>query len=344
MARDKEFSQLDPGGVLKSAHDFPSSSLRIINGVTSVPSDYSRVEITYNSSASVTNAKFYKGHLAQITEVKFHKDQLSNLNNTYFQIYSERNTSIYHIWYNVAGLGVDPAPAGSIGLEVEIEANEEAPVIALATLQVLRKIEDFKVTRVYDKLIIETTEKGVSNDAQNFGTTFVVTTIQEGAEELVKNLDIPFDGKTRYIYNTQERRFEIESISSSALGIDADGGDNIAISRHENPREVLLEDDFLPGDLDTTSYTSIFTYTSIEDLRIRAIKIKADTMGIFKLIIDGEVKDYYRTSFMDRNCKFAFIEEIDLLTGDDLEIEFIPDRIQELSNYNFFMRIEAYVD
>lgn len=344
MARDKELSQLDPGGVLKSAHDFASDSLRVINGTTSVPSDYSRVEITYNSSASVTNAKFYKGTQAEITEVKFNKNVLSMLNETYFQIYSERNTSVYHVWYNVAGLGTDPAPSGSIGLEVEIEANEEAPVIALATLQVLRKIEDFKVTRVYDKLLIETVEKGISDNAQNFGTNFVITTIQQGAEELVKNLDIPFDNKTRYIYNTQERKFEIESISSSALGIDADGGDNIAISRHENPREVLLEDDFLPNELSTSAYTNIFTYTSIEDLRVRTVKIKADTFGVFKLIIDGETKDYFRTSPLDGNCKFIFLEEIDLLTGDDIEIEFIPDRIQVLSNYNFFMRIEAYVD
>ena len=73
------------------------------------------------------------------------------------------------------------------------------------------------------------------------------------------------------------------------------------------------------------------------------IKIKADTFGIFKLIVDGSIRDYKRISNFERNCVFEFSEDEDFPNATDLEIEFVPERIK-LTSYDFFMRIEAYVD
>ena len=71
---EKELSQLDPGSVLKNAHEYENSSLRVSNANTSVPPQYSRVELTYNASDSVTNAKFYRGTKAEKRLIKLTGD------------------------------------------------------------------------------------------------------------------------------------------------------------------------------------------------------------------------------------------------------------------------------
>jgi len=63
---EKEFSQYDPGGVLKSAHDDKNQALRVTNANTSIPSKYSRADLTYNAEGSVTNAKFFEGTYAEV--------------------------------------------------------------------------------------------------------------------------------------------------------------------------------------------------------------------------------------------------------------------------------------
>jgi hypothetical protein len=214
MSQEKEFSQLDPGGVLKSSHQFENNSLRVYSGVTSVPPNYSRVALVYTGD-SITQATFFIGELAKEYEIKFHNDVLSSLNNSYFVLSAENNTTKYYVWYNVAGLGIDPAPAGLEGLEVKIEANEPAAVIALATELVLREVENFDAYRFGENIIVRNNEKGKADDLVDVGTGFVFTKTQEGTETIIKDIDIPLDPKVKVLFNTQERKFEIESATTS---------------------------------------------------------------------------------------------------------------------------------
>lgn len=138
------------------------------------------------------------------------------------------------------------------------------------------------------------------------------------------------------------RRLAVDALVE--VDIDADIGSNIAISRHQNPIRVKAEVDFVAADLDTTAYTEIFTYTSTDDkTRLRRITVKADTFGTFRLKKEGDVEEYFKTSFSERNCKFIFLEDIDLANGEQISIEFVPERIR-LTDYNFFMRVEGYLD
>lgn len=138
------------------------------------------------------------------------------------------------------------------------------------------------------------------------------------------------------------RRLAVDALVN--VEIDADIGSNIAISRHEFPIRVTTEADFASGDLDNMNYTEILSYTSADDkTRIRKITVKADTYGTFKLLKEGVTEEYFKTSFSDRNCIFEFEENIDLLSGEEITIEFVPERIR-LANYNFFMRVEGYLD
>jgi hypothetical protein len=341
----KEQSQLDLGGVLRSAHDDRSQSLRVVNGITSVPSSYSRVDITYNVSNSVTRAVFYEGTLSKIVLVETVADVASSLNNTYFQLYSENDESLYHVWFNVDAAGTDPAPTGSIGIEVPLSVNDSAEFVAIAIEIVLRNVEEFCITRAKNCLLIENVRKGKASDPVNSGTGFTLSTHQEGAERVIKSIDIPYDGKSKYLYNAQDRRFEVFPVSDLTVDvdIDADNGDNIAISRHQNYRNLVFSATKLDTDLSTTAYTNFLTYTATENLRIRAIRIKADTFGVFRLKIDGVIRDYKYTSNFERNCLFEFLEDEDFPDTKDIEIDFVPERIK-LSTYDFFTRIEAYVD
>lgn len=217
----KNQSQLDPGGVLRSAHDDLSQSIRVVNGISEVPSSYSRVQLTYNSSNSITRAVFYEGITAQETEVVFTADSSGSLNNTYFLLYSENNESKYHVWYNVSGGGVDPAPAGSIGIEIPIETNDSAELVAVSTEVVLKHVSDFHIYRIKNKLIVENVRKGAADASVDFNTGFSLTTIATGTERLLKVIDVPYDSKTKYLYNTQEKRFELfEAEGTGAVEVD----------------------------------------------------------------------------------------------------------------------------
>jgi len=339
----KKQSQLDLGGVLRSAHDDPAQALRTVNGITSVPSSYSNVALTYNAQGSVTRAIFYEGTQAQLTEITAAADIGGSLNNQYITIYSENNESQYHVWFNVNSSGTDPAPSGSIGVEVQLNTNDSVKIVATAMNFVLRHLHDFCVVQVEQKVRVENSRKGVANLTVDSGTGFALTTIETGSQRLLKVIDIPYDGITKYLYNNQDRRFEVESVRALDVSIDADSGDNIAISGHENPRIVVDDSSFLDIALSTAAYTEIFSYTATENLRLRKINLKADTFGAFRIKVDGVIRDYYQTSPIYRNGLFEFLEEEHLNNTQELTIEFLPDRLC-ITNYNFFMRIEGYVD
>ena len=342
----KDLSQYDLGGVLKSAHQDENQALRVTSANTSVPPSYSRVDLTYNASKSVTNAKFYRGDLPEVTEIKPVADVAGSLNNTYFTIYSENDESQYNVWYNVSGGGIDPAPVGSVGIEVMIETGDTAAVVTFATKVALDKIADFKAVTISNtKIKVTNVRHGLCTPVSDFNSGFAVVQKRVGTECLLKSVDIPFDGNSKYIFNTQEKKFEVESISALGIvevDIDADSGDNLSISRHENYRNITDDVDLLGTALSTSTYTEIWSYVATEDLRVRILKVKADTLGSFRIKIESNIKDYFRTSPIERNCTFSFIEDLEVLTGDTLTIEFLPERLR-ITNYNFFFRTEGYV-
>jgi hypothetical protein len=347
MAMDgmrKNLSQFDGMETLRSVHEDKNQTLRVTNGLSSIPPWYSRAELAYNGAGSVTHVDFYGGILHEIREVLCTADLLGSLSGTYFKVYSEYDESTYYVWYNVDNLSVDPSPVSAIGIEVPIQSNDAADVVAFATEQALRPIEDFKVTRTKNRVRIENTRKGTSSSIADFGTGFTLTTVQEGSEQLIKSVDIPYDGKTKYLFNGQERKFEVVPISSATIDVDisAENGDTIAISRHDNPVRLTSETNYLPGALSTSAYTQIYTYTATYDFRIRMLKVKADTFGSFRIKKNATIEDYSQTSQLLRNAEFEFIEDLDVIIGDIITIEFLPDRIQGLANYNFFFRVEGY--
>jgi hypothetical protein len=309
----KDFSQLDFGGVLKSAHDDKNKALRITNANTSVPSRYSRVVLTYNASDSVTNAKFYLGTLPEVRHITFTDDLAGSLNNQYFTLYTENDESLYHVWYNVSGTGVDPSPLNSCGIEVPIQANDPASIVKLATQRILEQFdEEFIVQELAStKIKIENRRLGTATDSVDSGTGFTIDTVQDGEETLLKNVDIEFDGKVKHVFNTQEKKFEVFPISDLSVTIEGE----IDVEQPNTPQII----------------NKVITTKNIEETQVLPNGTKRFTISVrdgrsnLRLAYDvGETTTAYRTIYRGSTWES---NEIDIPDGTTLYLMSTQDNI-----------------
>lgn len=165
-----------------------------------------------------------------------------------------------------------------------------------------------------------------------------------------RGFDVEFtlDAKTDSVALKDKEGHELDINSDGSIDVnmqvDADDGDTIAIARHAQPFEQSNEFNLSAGGLSTSAYTQVYTFTSAsDDLRIKTVKSSTSTLGTWKVKVDGQIKEVFRTSNNTRNLNIDFYNEIDLLDGQVLSLEFRPDRLR-LNNYEFFVRLEGYED
>ena len=83
---EKGLSQLDPGGVLRNAHEIEAEALRTIDIDNLVGSYFSRADVTYNAEGSATAASFYYDVSKGIYEIGVSADIAGSLNGKYFTL------------------------------------------------------------------------------------------------------------------------------------------------------------------------------------------------------------------------------------------------------------------
>lgn len=116
--------------------------------------------------------------------VKTIADVASNLQNQWFKVFLNE-TQWKHVWYNVATLGVDPAPAGSQGgIVVAIAANATASAVATATASAVDGDTAFVATASGDEVTITNATPGqVGEMVDGAATTgFTFTQTQDGGD------------------------------------------------------------------------------------------------------------------------------------------------------------------
>lgn len=219
-ATKKNLSQYDGMETLRSVHQDENQAFRTTSGNTSVPPLYSRVELTYDLQGSVENAKFYKGTLSENRRIKVTADSSGSLNNTYFDLYDTDDTARYIIWFNVNGSGTDPAIADTTSIEIPLITDESAEMVAIALNIALSKLSCFKVTILGNQITINNLKEGTATSTTDFGTGFEITADQVGTEKLIKSIDLNSIPGSKYIYNEQEKRFEVISTGGT---IDPEG-------------------------------------------------------------------------------------------------------------------------
>jgi hypothetical protein len=197
-------SYADPGNVLKNAHNPGKKSLDISDIDTLVPEKWDRVEVTFNSDNNPTESIYYRDEFAEITEVICVDDNAGSLNNKYFILYSGRDQTKYHVWFNVNSGGTDPSPAGSTPIEVALNTNDPKEVVALATKQQIDNLDDFTATVNLEVITITNEEKGLTTNSSDFNSGFSFRALQEGGEESVRTVTLTYSSDKYPIYRNQE--------------------------------------------------------------------------------------------------------------------------------------------
>jgi len=120
--------------------------------------------------------------------------------------------------------------------------------------------------------------------------------------------------------------------------IDADDGDNIAISAH--PLQIFSQ---AADTITTANFEEIFTYTSIDNrTRIVSVVSTVSTPSLIRIKINGTIVRQFWTSPIERNAIFHFKENRPLLNGETLTVEAKVDRLI-YSTYETFTSMEGYL-
>lgn len=103
-----------------------------------------------------------------VTDVTLVADSSGSLNSTFFNFNSAGDLYPYYVWYNINSAGVDPAPAGRIGIAVTGATNASANTLATATRAAIAAAVPYvTVTGATSHVILTNTSPGLSTDAAN---------------------------------------------------------------------------------------------------------------------------------------------------------------------------------
>lgn len=187
-------SQYNSDLIAKEVHDFHGQSIRVSDTRSVISSYYTHFRAEYNLDNQPIQVSYFRGSESHKTTLGCVSDAAGSLQNTYVMLYSAPDNKPFHIWFNVDDLGSDPAPEGSTPIEIQINSNDQASVIAMAislTLNTLFK-DDFTATRMNSVIDIKTTGLGLVTSSSNFGTGFTINNAS-GAQELVGFIEIDYD-------------------------------------------------------------------------------------------------------------------------------------------------------
>ncbi len=112
--------------------------------------------------------------VVEVTVITTVADVTDSLDGTYFILWSAKDATLYHVWFNTSGgAAVDPAPPGSTPIEVAIATDATAIAVADAAETAIDAIGDFSATADgNDDITITNAATGASTDASDFDTGF----------------------------------------------------------------------------------------------------------------------------------------------------------------------------
>lgn len=123
------------------------------------------------------------------------------LDNTYFWIFRP-NGSKYHVWYNVGGLGTDPAPVGSAGgIEVSVTTDATNIEVLNNTITSINSSIYFTAKADNEKLIVICDQAGPTSPMVDGNTGFGhFTTSKQGVvKKVIRTLVLTYDTSNELI-------------------------------------------------------------------------------------------------------------------------------------------------
>lgn len=258
MSEIKNSSFYDTGQIFKEVHDLHGKTLRVSDSRSVVGQFYTHFRVQYTVDNLPSEVSYFRGTQAHRTSIGCVSDINGSLQNKYIRIFSAPDNKAFHLWFNVDGLGTAPVIANSTAVEIPINSNDDALVIAMAITLVLNTMHknDFYVTRANSVVEIATTGLGiVTNSSENQTGFAIVNTV--GKQELISFIEIKYEGSNpvykgqvlkNYIFNVFSGQFELkEDLSSSAVEVSWDEiattfpADNKDLYTYKNNSVVVQE-------------------------------------------------------------------------------------------------------
>ena len=163
-------------------------------GVANLVSGTSKITV---SNGTVSNTYTFVDGVAQVATVATVADVSGALNNKYWTINSANNVNQYYVWYNVNSAGVDPAPTSSnsiqlTGIEVLLDTNDSADLVAQKTANALIKVLDFNQSLSGNVITLTNVLSGICTPPadNNTGFTITVTTTGNGEDAATKQITL----------------------------------------------------------------------------------------------------------------------------------------------------------
>lgn len=223
--------------IWKESSDFYGQNIRTVDTRSVADKYYTHFRASYNGTGKPTEVTYYRGTTQHTTEVGCIADLGGSLAGKYFFIYSAPDQKQYYVWYKVSGVGTDPAIFGAIGIEVDIQTNDSAQVIALATaLTINASVPDkFIANRVQAVVEIKAFSSGETTNSTPEATGFTITN-QSGTQDITSHIVIEYDGVDP-IYQGQvlkDYHFDIYS-GKFEKNVDLSVSDGVTVNQGTNP-------------------------------------------------------------------------------------------------------------
>jgi hypothetical protein len=220
MSDIKNSSFYDTGQIFKEVHDLHGKTLRVSDSRSVVGQFYTHFRVEYNLDNLPTKVSYFRGTSQHKTTIGCVSDFNSSLNNKYIRIFSAPDNKAYHLWFNVNDQGIAPVIQDSTAIEIPINENDAAVVIAMAISLVLNSLykSEFIVTRNGAVVEIATAGFGIVTNSTNHDTGFSLIN-NPGKQELINNIDIGYEGSNpiykgqvlkNYIFNVFSGQFELK--------------------------------------------------------------------------------------------------------------------------------------
>lgn len=226
MSNIKNSSFYDSGQIFKEVHDLHGKTLRVSDSRSVVGQFFTHFKVEYTINNLPSRVTYYRGTLPHRTSIGCISDVDGSLNETYVLIYSAPDDKKYHLWFNVDDTGTAPVVENSTPIEIPINANDDALVIAMAISLVINSMykSEFTVSRNNSVVDISTVGLGVTTNSSDVGTGFSIVNTS-GTQEQISDIKIQYDGSNpiykgqilkNYIFNVFSGQFELkEDLSAS---------------------------------------------------------------------------------------------------------------------------------
>jgi hypothetical protein len=201
--RNVKNSQFDPGQTRKMVFSEFQSADRVYGTNAILKDAYSHFIQQLDGEDRPTKVSYYQALGPAQDRIQFRADVGGDLAGTYFTLQEFITQKTHVFYYVVSGSGAGPG-IGDIETPININTNDPASVVTLATKSVLNSLEEYIIldTGLLSSYIdIEYLQFG-ETEAVNVGTTgFMTSRIKEGSSKLVGEVELSYDVDGSPIYN-----------------------------------------------------------------------------------------------------------------------------------------------